>query len=100
MFGGHGLWLDDAMFAMTFDGVLWLKSDPECRALFEAGGARPFVYRRQGKPVEMSFMSVPEEVRAEPPRLLAWAEAAVRAARRARARSRRRVVSQLEIPPG
>ena len=90
MFGGHGLWLDDAMFALTFDGALWLKSDPECRALFEAGGSRPFVYRRQGKPVQMSFMFVPEDVWAEPPRLVAWGEAALKAARRARAKKRKR----------
>ena len=89
MFGGHGLFLDDAMLALAFDDMLWLKSDPETRALFEAGGARPFVYTRQGKPVELSFLSVPPEVMADRPRLLDWGEAALRAARRARAKRRR-----------
>ena len=90
MFGGHGIFLDDAMLALAFDDVLWLKSDPETRAMFEAGGARPFVYTRQGKPVELSFLSVPGEVMADRERLLDWAAAALKAARRARARRRRR----------
>lgn len=90
MFGGHGIFLDDAMLALTFDGTLWLKSDPETRAMFEEAGARPFVYRRQGKPVELSFLCVPDAVWADRARLIDWAEAALRAARRARARRRRR----------
>lgn len=90
MFGGHGIFLDDAMVALTFQQTLWLKSDPETRAMFEEGGARPFVYQRQGKPVELSFLSVPDEVWADRARLIDWAEAALRAARRARAKRRKR----------
>jgi len=90
MFGGHGLWLDDVMFAFVSSGTIWLKADPDCRRLFEAGGGRPFVYRRQGRNVELSFLSVPEDVLADPPRLLDWAEAAVRAARRTKAGGRSR----------
>ena len=89
MFGGHGLFLDDAMLAITGDGLLWLKGDPDCRAMFEGRGARPFVYRRQGKPVALSFWSVPEDVWAEPATMVAWGEAALRAARRARAKRRK-----------
>jgi len=90
MFGGHGIFLDDAMLALTFQETLWLKSDPENRAMFEEGGARPFIYTRQGKPVELSFLSVPEDVMADRDRLIDWAGAALKAARRARARRRRR----------
>lgn len=90
MFGGHGIFLDDAMLALAFDDTLWLKSDPETRAMFTQGGARPFVYTRQGKPVELSFLSVPDAVWADPSRLMDWAEAALRAARRARARRAKR----------
>ena len=90
MFGGDGIFLDDAMVALTFQQTLWLKSDPETRDMFEEGGARPFVYQRQGKPVELSFLSVPDEVWADRARLIDWAEAALRAARRARAKRRKR----------
>lgn len=90
MFGGHGLFLDDAMIALTSAGELWLKGDGDCRDLFLEGGARPFVYRRQGKPVELSFYSVPPEVWADPPRLVDWGTRAHRAALRALADRKQR----------
>ena len=84
MFGGHGLYLDDVMFALAYAGELWLKADGDNRALYLEGGGRPFTYLRQGKRIEMSYVSVPAAVFDDPHRLVAWAERAVAAALRAR----------------
>ncbi|MBN35100.1 MAG: hypothetical protein CMM46_10060 [Rhodospirillaceae bacterium] len=40
MFGGHGLFLDDLMFALLTDGEMWLKGDDLNSDLYLAGGGR------------------------------------------------------------
>lgn len=89
MFGGHGLYLDDVMFAFTSQSELWLKTDAEAKAAFVDAGGRPFVYLRQGREVEMSFVSVPGEIWANQAVLIDWAETALAVARSARRRKRR-----------
>lgn len=77
MFGGHGLFVDDLMFALiTRAEVLHLKADDENRAAFEAAGMKP-----HGK---MPYHQVPPAVIEESGALLEWAEGAVAAARRAK----------------
>jgi DNA transformation protein len=94
MFGGHGLYLDDAMFAIVTDDDLWFKTDAASQTRFAAAGGRPFVYQRQGKAISLSFWSLPPAIRDDPAALCDWAELALTAARasaaeRAKAKARR-----------
>ena len=90
MFGGHGIFLEGLMFGLVAGDAFYLKADDANRATFEAAGARPFSYVRRSRPVELSYWRVPDEVFADPERLIDWAERACAAARRARARRPRR----------
>lgn len=89
MFGGHGLYVGDAMVAIVAGDTLYLKGDDGNRALFEAADARPF-RPRADRPTVMSFFEVPPERLEDPAALLAWAGPAQEAALRALAAKRRK----------
>ena len=61
MFGGHGLYIDDLFVAIVVGERLYLKADDESRARFEEAGCQPFIYDAKGKPMTMSYYSVPDE---------------------------------------
>lgn len=86
MFGGHGLYLDDLIFALIADEALYMKVDAESRPRFEAAGCAPFVYDAKTKAVAMSYWSAPDDAMESPPAMLPWARAAMDAALRVRAR--------------
>lgn len=91
MFGAHGIYLDDIMFALTADDRLWLKVDGHNRERFLGAGGEAFTYRRgPGKVVTMSFVSVPADVWDDRDRLIDWANQALAAARRNQADKRAR----------
>jgi DNA transformation protein len=89
MFGGHGLYLGDAMLAIVADDTLYLKADDGIRAIFEAAGAPPF-RPYPDRPAAMSFYRVPADRLDDPALLLDWARPALEAARRAVAAKRRK----------
>jgi DNA transformation protein len=75
MFGGAGLYLDGAMFALVdSDAQLHLKVDDTNRARFEAAGSERFQ--------RMPYYAVPAEVLDDPALLLEWAAESVAVARR------------------
>ncbi|WP_259782709.1 TfoX/Sxy family protein [Aestuariispira ectoiniformans] len=82
MFGGAGIYSDGRMFALVTDDCLYLKADTKNLPIFEAEGARPFTYRRSGKPVSLSYFLVPDEILEDDVRLKDWAWLAISAARR------------------
>jgi DNA transformation protein len=84
MFGGHGLYLDGAMFAIVSGGTLYLKTDATTRPRFEAAGAAPFTYMRRGRRVRLSFWTLPPGGLDDGDAFLPWAELAVAAARKAK----------------
>ena len=86
MFGGHGIFMDDLMFAIVADGRLYLKVDPKSEPEFARAGAAPFTYRRQGREIAMSYWSVPDGALDDMQALQPWADLALAAARRAKAR--------------
>ena len=90
MFGGHGIFLDDLMFALVVDDDLFLKADDETRAKFERAGLGRFVYEKKGKPVSLSYYSAPGEALEDSQVLSAWAREAHAAALRAAGAKRRR----------
>jgi DNA transformation protein len=88
MFGGHGLFLHDVMFALIASEKLYLKADATSAPDFEAAGSRPFTYQRQGREFSMSYWLAPDGALDTIAALAPWAEKAVAAARRARREKR------------
>jgi DNA transformation protein len=97
MFGGHGVYCDDLIIALLAEGQLWLKVDAQSKAEFEAAGATAFSYAGKGKPVAMSYYSVPGEGLDNAEQLRPWAQLALAAALRAAA-SKRDVPSRPTYP--
>jgi DNA transformation protein len=85
MFGGHGLFLDDAMVALIAWDTLYFKVDAQTKARWAEAGGRPFVYAGKGKPIAMSYWTAPPDAEDDPEALRPWAELALAAARRAAA---------------
>lgn len=90
MFGGHGIFCDGVMFALIADEVLYLKVDAETKAAFVEAGCEPFTYDKGGKPVEMSYMTVPDPATEDADELRPWAHLALAAANRAQAKKKPR----------
>lgn len=86
MFGGSGVFCDGLMFAIVADDVLFLKVDDGNRAAFEAEGLGPLTYEAKGRTVVLPYWQVPERLFDEPDEMLAWARAALLAARRSAAK--------------
>ena len=90
MFGGAGIYRDGVMFALVAGDSVFLKCDDDTRKKFREAGSRSFVYEKDGKPVEMSYWSLPDEALDDPDILTVWAERAYQAALRAKKPKRRR----------
>ncbi|MGD8485570.1 MAG: TfoX/Sxy family protein [Chloroflexota bacterium] len=78
MFGGHGLFKDEVMFAIVdSEGRLYLRADGSTATAFEAAGSTQHA--------RMPYWEVPAPVREDPEQLREWAAtAAAVAARKAR----------------
>jgi DNA transformation protein len=87
MFGKTGVFCDGVMLGMVRDNTLYLRVDDDNRALFkEAEAFPPLDYEKQGATIDLSFWRAPERLFDEPDELLAWARAALGAARRVAAK--------------
>jgi DNA transformation protein len=80
MFGGHGLYARDLFVALIAFDRLYLKVDATTEARFAAAGCEPFVYEGKGKPVRMSYWTVPAEAMESPVLMAPWARLAWQAA--------------------
>ena len=88
MFGGHGLYFEDTMFALEAFGNMYLKADKSTEDKFLEAGSEPFTYEGKSKPIKMSYWLVPDEAQEDPEDFLAWAELAIGASKRARAKKK------------
>ncbi len=82
MFGGGGLYLDDTMFAIVADDVLYLKVDDGNRGDFEDLGMGPFLYSRGERSIAMSYFEAPPDLMDDGEALTEWSRQAWEAARR------------------
>src|SRR6185295_10204365 len=83
MFGKSGVFCDGVMLGMVTDNTLYLQVDDQNRETFrEAKSAPPLNYRKRGTTIDLSFWRVPERLFDEHDELIAWAQAALAAARR------------------
>jgi DNA transformation protein len=90
MFGKTGVFCDGVMLAMVRDNTLYLRVDDDNRAAFkEAQAFPPLNYEKKGGSIDLSFWRAPERLFDEPDELLAWARAALAAARRVAAKRER-----------
>ena len=84
MFGGVGLFRDGLMFGLIAADTLYLKVDDETRGDYQAAGAGPFLYTREGREIALSYYEAPAEMFDDPDLLSAWARRAFEAAMRAK----------------
>src|SRR5437868_12393557 len=77
MFGGHGLYWRETIFAILFGGRLYLKVDEQSKGDFVSRGMGPF--RPNERQTLKSYYEVPPDVLADPEALLSWAGRAIRA---------------------
>ncbi len=77
LFGGHGIYWGDTIFAIAFSGKLYLKVDEGSKGDYLARGMGPF--RPNERQTLKSYYEVPPEVLADPEALLSWAREAIRA---------------------
>lgn len=90
MFGKAGVFCDGVMFGMVTEDTLYLRVDDHNRAIFkEAEAFPPLNYSKKGSTIDLSFWRVPERLIDEPDELVAWAGAALAAARRVAAKRKR-----------
>ena len=85
MFGGHGIFFDDLMFALIARDTLYVKVDDHNRAAFEAEDLSPFTYARRDGEGSLSYYEVPPDALDAPQALEPWAALGLGAARRAAA---------------
>jgi DNA transformation protein len=84
MFGGTGIYADGKMFALSYDGSIYLKANDRTAAAFEREGSVPFTYKtKAGRRAVMSYWRLPERLYDEPDELASWARQALRTAREA-----------------
>jgi DNA transformation protein len=90
MFGKTGVFCDGVMLGMVTENTLYFRVDDQNRMTFkEAESFPPLNYQKKGATIDLSFWRVPERLFDEPDELVTWARAALAAARRVAAKSRR-----------
>ena len=90
MFGKTGVFCDGVMFGMVTDDTLYFRVDDHNRAEFkEAESFPPLNYEKKGAAIDLAFWRAPERLFDEPDELVAWARAALAAARRVAAKRER-----------
>ena len=92
MFGGHGIFLEQLMFGLVTDSVLYLKVDKENQSHFKARGLEVFSYMKKGKECKMSYYQAPEEALEEAEEMSYWAKMAYAAALRAASKKTKKKV--------
>ncbi len=84
MFGGHGIYRGELMFAIIVDDRMYFKADANTRETFTKLGLAPFTYVARGKTQTLQYYEAPPEVFDEPEAMRKWAEQAVGVALNAR----------------
>jgi len=91
MFGGHGLYFDEYMFALVADDRVYLKVDEKNIHHFKALELPAFEYQKTAnKTVTMSFNLAPDSIYDDPSEAAQWAAQSWEAAMRAKAKKVKR----------
>jgi len=94
MFGGHGIFLDELMFALVADNILYLKVDKDSEKEFKDRGLEVFTYNKKGKDasckaITMPYYQAPEETLEDSEEMNLWANKAYSVALRAASKKRK-----------
>ena len=74
MFGGAGVYLGDAMFALVVDDTLYMKADAELAKVYAEAGSAAFSYEtRNGLRTIPGLMRLPDSSLDDPDEALDWA---------------------------
>jgi DNA transformation protein len=79
MFGGYGLYREQAFFGIIFKGRLYFKTDLTTQPQYRERGMKPF--KPNAKQTLKNYYEVPAEVVEDADELMLWSERAVRAGR-------------------
>lgn len=88
MFSGHGIYLDGVFVALVIRDVLYLHTDDQTRAAFEAEGGQPFGFDKRGEHIVTRYWSAPQDAMESPALMRPWARLALASALRAAASKR------------
>lgn len=79
MFGGYGLYQGGVIFGMIAHDQIYFKVGDDNISDYQAAESHPFTYvSASGKPVSMSYWSVPPSVLKNRAELLSWIQKSVR----------------------
>jgi DNA transformation protein len=74
MFGGAGVYLGDACFALIVDETIFMRGDETLGSDFEAAGSEQWVYENAKRgPVAMPYWRLPDIAQDDPDEAAAWA---------------------------
>lgn len=74
LFGTWGLYLEDRIFGLVHDGVVYFRTNATTVGRYEHYGAQPFMYRRaDGQRTVMQYHEVPAGVLEDGDEACAWA---------------------------
>ena len=87
MFGGAGLYLDDACFALVLGGEeILMRGNAEIGPIYEAEGSTQWVYENERRgPVAMPYWPLPDSAQDDPEEAAQWARLSLESARKAAA---------------
>lgn len=89
MFGSHGLFRSDIIFALLNDETLYFRVDERNAPGYDEAGSEPFIVH-SGR-LTLPYRRVPDAIMDEPEELCAWARLAFEAALRNKAKKKTRV---------
>lgn len=98
MFGGVGVYVDEIFIAVIDKDAIYLKTDEQTLARFQAEGCGPFCFEKDGEKVVTSYCSPPEEALESPALMLPWARLAMEAALRKRNAKPQRKMAAKKAP--
>ncbi|MFQ5565894.1 MAG: TfoX/Sxy family protein [Paracoccaceae bacterium] len=89
MFGGAGVYLGDAMFALVVDDTLYMKADAALARAYAEAGSAPFSYdTKGGKRTIPGLMRLPDSALDDADEALYWARRSLIPAEQAAAEKR------------
>jgi len=89
MFGGAGVYLGDAMFALVIDDTLYMKADAALAREYAEAGSAPFSYDTKGGTRTIpGLMRLPDSALDDPDEALDWARRSLVPAELAAAKKR------------
>jgi DNA transformation protein len=80
MFGGAGLYSNEAFFGLIYKDRLYFRTDEASRQEYEARGGEPFRPRPKFAALKSSYYTVPADVLEDSEELVKWARTAAAAA--------------------